>query len=160
MLDDTAPPPCIDCARVVEYAVMDESVGYSGRTLLFVDGEEIGQMPCMAICEYSKDQRVMLFHCNREWKALGASAHGSAEEAEKRAECVYPGVSTRWVNAGVSTEQAELYLDEKFGAGRCSFCGTRADLVEQLIQKNSARIYDRYVKEFHKIIFKPGSVVG
>ena len=113
--DVQTPPPVLDCARVIEYAVLDESVSYSGRTLLFVDGKELGRVPCLAICEDKKLRGVMLFHCNREWTVLGCSGHGSVSEAKDRAEGIYPRLSSCWVEAHVSEEEAERYLDELFG---------------------------------------------
>jgi hypothetical protein len=150
--DHSSPPPVLDCARVIEFAVLDESVGYSGRTLLFVDGKELGQVPCLAICEGKKHEDVLLFHCDRDWTVLGCSAHGSVGEAKDRAEHIYPGLSARWVDAHVSDEEAERYLDEMFRDDRCSFCGKRADQVERLIQKDEARICDRCIDEFHGMI--------
>src|SRR5215831_9214299 len=46
---DTGPPPILDSARVLCYAVVDGSVGCSGRTLLFVGGVEVGGVPYLAI---------------------------------------------------------------------------------------------------------------
>lgn len=153
--EPSSPPPVLDCARVIEYAVLNESVGYSGRTLLFVGGKELGQVPCLAICEEKKSPGVMLFHCNHEWTVLGCSAHGSVTEAKDRAERIYPGLSACWVNAQVTEEQAERYLDELFADERCSFCGKRADQVEQLIQRDQARICNHCIDEFHNTLDKP-----
>jgi ClpX C4-type zinc finger len=149
------PPPVLDCARVIEYAVLNESVGYSGRTLLFVDGKELGQVPCLAICADKKSPGVMLFHCDREWTVLGCSGHPSIPEAKDRAERIYPGLSACWVDAHISEEQAEQYLDELLGDQQCSFCDKRADQVEQLIQRDDARICDRCINEFHTALHEP-----
>jgi hypothetical protein len=153
--DSSPPPPVLDCARVIEYAVLNESVGYSGHTLLFVGGKELGQVPYLAICEDKKPSRFLLFHCDREWTVLGCSAHGSVGEARDRAERIYPGLSTYWVDAHVTEEQAEQYLTEWFGDERCTFCGKRPDQVEQLIQRNETRICDRCIDEFHDTLHKP-----
>lgn len=144
-----SPPPVLDCARVIEYAILNESVGYSGRTLLFVDGKELGEVPCLAICADKEPPGVMLFHCDREWTVLGCSAHGSITEAKDHAERIYAGLSACWVDAHISEEQAERYLDDRFGDERCTFCGKRADQVEQLIRRGEARICDRCINEFH-----------
>jgi hypothetical protein len=105
------PPPVLDWARVLFYAILDNGVQFSGRTLVFVDGKEIGQVPCLAICAEKKTSGVLLFHCTQEWTVLGCSAHPSAEDAKQRAERIYAGLSTRWVDANVSEEAAESYLD-------------------------------------------------
>lgn len=153
--DHSSPPPVLDCARVTEFAVLDESVAYSGRTLLFVDGKELGRVPCLAICEDKKQTDILLFHCDRDWTVLGCSGHGSVADAKSNAERIYPGVAARWVHAEVSEEDAERYLDQLFGVDRCSFCGKRPDQVEQLIQKDAVRICDRCVREFYNALHKP-----
>ena len=98
------PPPVLDCARVLHYALVDKSVGYVGRTLLFVDGKELGRVPLMAICEDRK-VGVLLFHCNRNWKVLGCSGHDSVAAAKRKAECTYPGLSEQ-LEADTCNEEA------------------------------------------------------
>ncbi len=149
------PPPALDCARVIEYVVISESVEFSGHTLLFVDSKEIGRVPCLAICEEAETLGFLLFHCDDEWIVLGCSSHDSIEEAKGRAEKIYPGLSACWVNPGVTREQAEKYLDERFGEQRCSFCGKRADKIEHFVHRNSARICNFCIDEFHEMIHKP-----
>jgi len=39
------PPRLLDSARLLQYAVIDASIGFRGRTLLFVDGKELGRVP-------------------------------------------------------------------------------------------------------------------
>ena len=49
----TAPPPALCSARVLHYAVLGQefSVGFnSGHRLVFIDGKELGKVPCLAIC--------------------------------------------------------------------------------------------------------------
>jgi len=48
---------------------------------------------------------------------------------------VSPGVSSRWIDAGITEEEAERYMDELFGDERCSRCGKRADYVDALIRQ-------------------------
>jgi hypothetical protein len=81
------PPPVLDSARLLHYARIDRSVGYVGRTLLFVGGKELGRSQCMAICE-DQNLGVLLFHCNRNWKVLGCSCHASVAVAKKKAEWI------------------------------------------------------------------------
>jgi hypothetical protein len=144
----TLPPPVLDCARVIEFAVLDESVGYSGRSLLFVDGKELGPVPCLAICKFKAEEEFLLFHCDRDWTVLGFSVHNSLAEAKRRADGVYPGISSVWVDAHVSEDEAERHLDKLFGGNRCSFCGKRADQVDRLIQNGEAKICNHCVEEF------------
>lgn len=146
------PPPALDCARVPFYAIIDDGVQFSGRTLLFVDGKEIGRVPCLAICEERKTSGVLLFHCDREWTVLGCSAHPSVSEAKDRAEHIYAGLSNRWVNANVSEEAAESYLDEVLS--RCSFCGRRFDHADEIFANESetANICNACIEEFHNAL--------
>ena len=84
-----------------------------------------------------------MFHCAVDWCVLGCSAHDTVSYAKARAERVYKGVSTRWVDANVSRETAESYLNQLFANQRCSICGKRPDEVDSLIQSGSAWICNR-----------------
>jgi hypothetical protein len=138
-----SPPPVLDCARVLHYAVLNAGIEFSGRSLLFVDGKEVGRVPALAICEVTETGGVLLFHCTDDWSVLGCSAHESVSEAKARAERVYKGVSTRWVDGNVSREAAEAYLNDLFENERCSVCGKRADEVDSLVQRGTAWLCNR-----------------
>jgi hypothetical protein len=99
------PPRVLDCARVLEYLVIGNNMQFSGRSLLFVDGKELGPVPCLAICEEKDSGGVLLFHCTNDWAVLGCSAHQSVSEARQRAEHIYRGSSDQWIHVSVS--QAE-----------------------------------------------------
>lgn len=101
------------------------------------------QVPCLAICEDKRLTGVLLFHCDAEWNVLGCSAHDSVSKAKQHAEVIYRGLSGHWVDANVSEEVAEAYLDETFGDHRCKICGKRADQVEQLVETDAGFICDR-----------------
>jgi hypothetical protein len=101
----------------------------------------------------------LLFHCDEEWNTLGCSGHPSVTEAKQRAEQIYGGISSRWVDARISEEAAEAYLSEMFGNERCSFCGRRPDQVNYVFGKDSeeaddVRICDRCVNQFHGMLPK------
>ena len=97
------PPRRITLAdsHVVCYAVLDETVGYtSGHGLFFVDGEEIGRVPCLAICQDKDTPRFTLYFCNSAWNMLGVAAdYQSTDAAKHRAERIYPGSSSCWTDA-------------------------------------------------------------
>ena len=146
----TPPPPAIGSARVLRYALLDSTIEYSGRTLLFVGGKELGQVPCLAICQNKSTPEIVLFHCAKDWNFLGCSAHQSVDAAKTHAEGIYHGVGRLWVDANISVRETEHYLDELWGETRCSFCGRRPDQgVEKLVGKDSVRICDRCVNEFY-----------
>lgn len=134
------PPPVLDCARVLLYVIIDKSIESSGRSLLFVDGKELGRVPCLAVCEEKKTGGVLLFHCTSDWTVLGCSAHKSIRDAQLRAEEIYKGASLVWTNPNVSPEAAEAFLNEMFGEDRCRLCGRRPDEVDSFIQHGSNRI--------------------
>lgn len=115
---------------------------FVGRTLLFVDGVELGRMPRLAICEERKTSGVLLIHCDQEWNPLGCSAHDSPQSARQKAQRIYPNIDERWVDAGVSDAEAEQYLEEAYGDIRCSVCGKRADQVTQLHQRDQKLFCD------------------
>lgn len=140
--------PVIASARILVYARVDEGVQFAGRTLLFVDGKELGPVPRLAICHSKRDEKFLLFHCDREWNVEGVSAHSSLDEAKAKAESIYPGVS--WVDANVSEEAAEAYLYDLWADDLCSFCGRRPDQVDHLVSTESAGICSVCVTEFYE----------
>ena len=140
--DENVPPPAIDCARVLSYVAVDVGVQFSGRTLLFVDGKELGPAPRLAICEDVKTGGILMFHCTRDWEALGCSAHTTLDEAKSRAEQIFHGVSSQWRDAEVSIETARAYLDELFEGEKCDRCGKRPYEVNSLTRKGSESICD------------------
>src|SRR5260370_17562817 len=143
------PPPVIDCARVREYAAIDDSVSFSGRTLLYVDGKELGAVHCLVICQTLNASDVLLFHCDSEWEVLGTASYNSVAEAKSRAELIYHGASSCWVPAHVSEEEASKYLDEMWGDLRCGFCGKRPDELKQLFGSGKAHISYNVITELH-----------
>lgn len=158
------PPPVLASARVLFYARVNDSVKFTRRTLLFVDGQELGQVPCLAICEEEASKQALLFHCDNEWNTLGCSAHASTDEAKARAERIYAGLSRHWIDAKVSKEQADAYksslrkadedhFKELRSVARCSFCGRRvAEVNDMHINENEdAFICDLWVEEFHRL---------
>jgi ClpX C4-type zinc finger protein len=146
------PPPVLDSARVLEYAELDSSVGFSGRILLYVDGKELGPAPCLAICQNLREAEILLFHCDLDWTVLGTGGYATVADAKSRAERIYPGVSACWVEAHVSEQEATQYLDELSHDQRCSFCGKRPDQIEKLIEQGDARICNFCIEEFHQML--------
>ncbi len=74
-------------------------------------------MPCLAICENKSEtaDAVLLFLCDEKWSDVGCSGFASIAEARDWAERRYPGVSSRWVQAYISEEEAEHYLGRIVG---------------------------------------------
>jgi len=108
------PPPfiCMNDRVLLYYAVLDESVGYrAGHRLFFVDGKEIGRVPCLAICQERESNKFTLYYCGGDWGLVGVAAgYESVEAAKARAECIYPGSSTRWIEAQFTDEDVSRHL--------------------------------------------------
>ena len=149
------PPPVIDCARLLHYAVTDKSLVYSGRTILFVGGKEVGRVPCLAICKNKISNGVLLFHCRRDWSVIGCSAHESVATAKKRAGRIYSGLSTCWRESHVTKDKAERFLNKLFGETRCSCCGRRPDQIGRLFSKGRALVCGSCVEELHEMMLDP-----
>jgi hypothetical protein len=111
----SAPPPliCVNDRVLLQYAVLTDAVGYrAGHGLFFVGGKEIGPVACLAICQDKESAQVTLYYCEPDWSPIGISGHISIEAARKRAERIYPGSSSCWVEAHFSDEDVNRYLDE------------------------------------------------
>jgi hypothetical protein len=98
------PPPILDNAEVLEYAIVDASVRYTGSLHLFHGGERVGPAPCLAICRDPAVEGFMLFHCDKDWNVLGAQiwnnpdrpVASTVEDVKQRAEGYYSGISAKW----------------------------------------------------------------
>jgi hypothetical protein len=104
MENPSATPPqkiTLNDSALLCHALLDESVGYTvGHRLFFVDGKEIGKVPRLAICKDKDSGLFTLYYCARDWNPLGVAAnYQSVDAAKHRAECIYPGSSTRWVDS-------------------------------------------------------------
>jgi hypothetical protein len=88
-------------AALICYAVLDERVGYTvGHGLFFVDGREIGRVPRLAICKDKDSGLFTLYYCDEDWNLLGvATNYQTVDTAKSRAERIYPGSSTRWIDS-------------------------------------------------------------
>jgi hypothetical protein len=147
------PPPVLDSARVLAYAVVDESVIYSERGCLFVDGKLLGPVPRLAICQKLGESEIMVFHCDNEWNVLGvAGGYSSVRDAKAAVESAYRGLSNKWADTSVTEDKAREFLKLEFSGEKCSFCGRLPIQAEQMISKGNLRICNKCVEEFHKIV--------
>jgi hypothetical protein len=145
------PPPAICSDRVLLYALLDDFVGFHrGHGLFFVDGKEIGPVPCLAICQHKGSPGFVLYYCGRDWEMLGvATSYDSIEAVKRRAERIYPGSASCWVEAHFSEEDVTAYLNEVWADEICSFCRKRPDETMATIFEGSgaARICGNCVRE-------------
>ena len=100
-----APPQVIDGAIVLEYAILDESVKFTGRLHLHHAGRRVGPVPRLAICKNPDMDELLLFHCDSTWNVQGAQIWNapdkppvtSVDEVKRRAEEAYAGLSSKWI---------------------------------------------------------------
>jgi dihydrofolate reductase len=91
---DIMPP-----ARLLCYAIRDKSIRYSGCRVMFVGGEELKEVPGVAIVESHEPdlgRKFWLLYCDQHWKIIGFAPYESVEDAKRRAELMYPGILRFW----------------------------------------------------------------
>jgi hypothetical protein len=150
----STPPPiiCVNDRVLLHYAVLNDSVGYNfGHGLMFVGEEEIGKVPCLAICQDRNTPQFTLYYCDSDWSPIGMASYDTVAAAKRRAELIYPGSTACWVEGQFTEEDASRYLDERFASSRCSFCGRMPyeTLSETFEGDGDARICGDCVREFH-----------
>ena len=146
-----APPPVLDSARVLSYALVDD-IPYRRSGALYVDGVLLEKVPRLAICSNLGEEAgsILLNHCNEQWEVLGTSGADGVEAAKQNAEKNYPGVASRWVDVNTSIEEALRYYDAQTGGLKCSFCGRRPFDVEGWIEGNGAVICRGCVESYDR----------
>jgi hypothetical protein len=101
-------------ARVLEYAILDESVTYSGHSSLFVGNvkehlKELGPVPRLAIAQDLKTGEIMLLHCDQDWEVLGLGGnYDSVAKAKASAERAYH-FGTTGVVAGLAPQSSRQW---------------------------------------------------
>ena len=150
----SAPPPALDCAHVLEYAIVDATVQFEQRRTLNVGGEWLGEVPRLAVCQNFDEAEFMVFHCDSDWNVLGVAAgYNSADEARAATERSYHGLSSKWQPSRHSREEAILYVTKQFKDQECSFCG-RFPLQYRCVIGDAVRICNHCVDEFHETIHR------
>ena len=60
---------------------------------------KIGRVPRLAICKDKDSGLFTLYYCDDDWNLLGvATDYQTVDAAKRRAERIYPGSFTRWIN--------------------------------------------------------------
>jgi hypothetical protein len=146
------PPPVLDCARILYYAAVDRSAEFAGHTGVFVDGNEVGRVPRLAIVEDPNTAEFLLFHCKESWRVVACSGHPTIAAAKKRAKGIYPGLSSHWIKSGVTKKQAEEFLNQLFADRLCHGCNRRPDQVRQILRKGPVRICNLCIDELQRTL--------
>jgi hypothetical protein len=150
-----APPPALEHARVIWYAVVDETVLWTGRQRLYVGEELLGPVPRLAICqrEIDGDADYLLVHCTEKWDVLGVIPNPSVDKLKEKAERWYCGINERWVKAEVPPEAAENWIREQVASMTCSFCGKPPLDVERIVSGRNACICGECIIRLHAATF-------
>jgi hypothetical protein len=152
------PPPVLGNARVLEFAVLNKSVTYSGHSSLFVGNineglKELGPVPCLAIVEDLKTGEIRLLHCDQDWDLLGTGGnYESTAQAKRSAERAYNGVSSCWIDAKVTPEEALKFREEIWAGQKCSFCDRIPPDFDKAIERNNVRICNRCLGDFQRML--------
>jgi len=159
MSTSNAPPPVLDMARVIAFAILDESVQWTGRQKLIVGGKELGPVPRLALCQNVSGglKDILVFHCNDEWEVLGVSGADTLEAARNSAERAYRGVSEKWVSTNVTEEDAKAWILENYRDMSCSFCGRDPGEFQRMVESKSGdvRICNYCIDEHYTLIRQP-----
>jgi hypothetical protein len=151
-----APPPVLDMARVIAYAFVDESVQWTGRQTLFVDGKKLGPVPRLALCQNVSGslRDILVFHCNDDWDVLGVSGGETLEASKASAERAYRGITAKWINTEVTEEQAIAWVKENHKDMSCSFCERAPGDFGRLIENKAStvRVCNYCIDEHYKWI--------
>ena len=144
-----APPPVLAGDYVVAYAAVDESVQFVQRHTLSVDGQWLGRVPHLAICEDFESAEVLVHHCDELWEPLGISGgYKTVDEAQQRTELSYPGLSSKWVRASTAKVDAHALYVAELKNFSCSFCG-RTPLQVSAMLGSEPRICNHCVESFY-----------
>ena len=127
-MSDTRPPAQIDGCNVLAFASELADLPFTDALRLNVDGEWLGRVPRLAICEWDQGPILMLFHCDEQWNSLGVQGFErpgparlrSVADVMHRAERYYPGITGRWklmekADGGAYAPSTDAQLDEYWG---------------------------------------------
>ncbi len=86
MIDINAPPSAIGSDRVIAYALIDQSVTYTGNQYLFVDGHLLGPVQRVAICK-SLNKNIkdnLILYCDKNWNVLGLTGSQRMQKPQEK----------------------------------------------------------------------------
>ncbi len=157
------PPPIIDSAKLILFAINDKNVEYTDRINLHVGTSEngferIGEIPNLAITKTYYDNSSLLMLCDEKWNVKGVIQSTNIEEAKIQAERGYKGITEKWQESPYSQQEIDDFLREEYEVDPnsewwttyCSFCGRKSREINQMIKGLKAQICDVCVSDFHK----------
>ena len=145
MKTDQGPPPILDCAVVLAYAIHDNSVEYTGSVSTYLHGLLIGpEVRNSAICRNLANPKDYLFiYCDADWNGLAAVGHETFAQAENCAVRNYSGLDDLLVRTSYTEDEIEKALGEYWDGRRCSICCKWPHEVEEMILQNDKWICDK-----------------
>jgi len=156
------PPPVIDSAQVIAYAVVDRTVRWTGRQVLVVGGKSLGPVPRLAICKnlFGELKDFLLFHCDTRWNVLGVAGAPTLRECKLRSELWYEGLSKRWVKTNMTKKAAQRWLRTEQTSQACSMCRKLPAETDGMYSKGTVNVCFACIREMHCVIVESGGHGG
>ncbi len=151
---DLLPPPLLGTAKLLEYAIVDDSVVFTYRQNLFVDGTKLGPVPCIGLCQDFGNSRFYIYYCDENWNVLAVTGCGTITDLKRKAEYAYNGILMKWIKSPYTEDQIIEYTNKKWGRFRCSFCHKWPWQVRQIFNRFRSRICNECVHEFSQMLDK------
>jgi ClpX C4-type zinc finger len=143
-------PSTLAGTYVVAHAHADASAAFVQRKNLSVDGEWLGRVPCIAICEDFETSDLMIQYCNESWDTLGIAAGiQTIADAKRQVELSYPGIAGLWRSSIISKGDAFKIYKAGLAEECCSFCG-RSTLEIDMMFGDDAKICNHCVQSFSR----------
>ena len=151
MKKQMSPPPAIDFARVIEYALVEEPIRWTGRQRLYVGDVLLGPVPRLVLVQNMDGPLVdvLLFHCDEDWQVLGVNGAATLADAKALAEAAYAGVTKHWMPANVTAAAAERYMRTTFPRAFCSFRDRSAGEAGRFVESQTATICADCIERLH-----------
>jgi ClpX C4-type zinc finger len=147
-----SPPAVLAGTYVVAYAQADDSVTFVQRNNLAVDGEWLGRVPFVAICQDFETSEFIVQFCDTSWDTVGiAAGYKTIEEAKRRTELSYVGIGANWQDSATSKKDAYAQHQADLKLDNCSFCG-RTPLQVASMVGSEARICNHCIESFYKAL--------
>ena len=150
----TKPPPVIDSAQVIAYAILDQTVRWTGRQVLYVGDELLGAVPRLAICRnlFGELQDFLIMHCDNRWNVLGVVSAPTLRESMQKSERWYEGISKHWVKTHTSKKIAERWLRAQCAGDACSMCRKIPPETDGMFSKGTVNICFFCIRKMHQSI--------
>lgn len=90
-------PPCeVEGAKVLRYALVDESIRATGSCKHWIGGKMVESARALVICQYGGEPGYYLFSCDSSWQVVTDTWHETMEGALRQAEFEYEGITVNW----------------------------------------------------------------